>query len=285
MTLPQPALDRISKSVATLGQTIDLASSTKASVMERAIARYEDAASRLAERYQHALTPSSGADGSLSPSTAAGRVAAACQEVQDAFTALNREVTEADAWLDDRRDEWLQQIEWVRRTVDEADSTVAEAIGPVLTLVEDGLPNAFSGKADTIAGELNGVTGKLDEHLEGRVTAAIESANDTIAAGLTASAEEIEEALNALRNAIDAAFRQVVTRLGEGVRASIEQAGRDIVNATIDAAVTDVTESVTMSQAGAQITTALAPYVPALVAASKLMGPLQDLLRAARMGV
>ncbi|GMU42129.1 MAG: hypothetical protein IT479_06790 [Xanthomonadales bacterium] len=115
---------------------------------------------------------------------------------------------------------------------------------------------------DDIAAFTDAVDGSMSASIETGFEQGAQLADDAFRAAADALAQSFQQALGELDSGAQALQRHV----GESLRDGLEEGARQLVDGATQRLAEEVVEGVVTSQAGVAVTTALGPYLPALIA-------------------
>lgn len=132
----------------------------------------------------------------------------------------------------------------------------------------------------------------LATELKGEVTAKME---DWFSDAIGTLGDELEGAIDDVEQAAKNGARQLadnvtdsITRLGDDIIVQVAEraqaAGRDVIDAAVERAITEVADTIFTAQMGAMITTTIGPYLPAVIAIKPALPAIQDALDIMRGG-
>jgi ABC-type transporter Mla subunit MlaD len=176
---------------------------------------------------------------------------------------LKQGAEDAFGELEDSLEEMRREAETARNTTVDSFNDVADEVKDALTEAVDSGFEAFTGGLNAGAQLLEGGLGNLGELLETSFTS------------FEGAAEQIGESLmDAGRQILEDAQHHVQDELMN----TMQDAFANMVEEVVAGLVQEIAESIVMMTAGSAITTAIGAYVPALVAAKKIVGTINDLL-------
>lgn len=145
----------------------------------------------------------------------------------------------------------------------------------------DEVAAALQGLVDGLGEDRERVASELAPALRGDIAAFTDAVDDGMAAsvanGFEQGAQLADEAFRAAADALARSLQQALAELdggaqtlqrhvGEALRGGLEDGARQLVDGATQRLAEEVVEGVVTSQAGVAVTTALGPYLPALIA-------------------
>jgi ABC-type transporter Mla subunit MlaD len=164
------------------------------------------------------------------------------------------------------------------------DNDIVEDLTARLNEVTDAAKEAID---DSL--ELLGTAGEeLAEHVTGEVEQWCTEAADELTDAFRDAIDEVADAATDGAAALVDGVADAISDLGDQLRQRIEQrtsdAVHDVVETATDRALTEVAETVMTSQIGVTITSAIGPYLPAVIALKPALPAIQDALDVMRGG-
>lgn len=165
----------------------------------------------------------------------------------------------------------------------ESDDIVSDLVNLIETEAKESA-TAF----DTALGDFESLGEELAQSATDELEEWLTNAVDALGDELSGAVGEIEQAVADGASNLGSSIKTAVTDLGDNVRDRIEERARqavgDVIEAATDRALAEVAETIMTMQTGAMITTAIGPYLPAIIAIKPALPAIQDALDMMRGG-
>lgn len=145
--------------------------------------------------------------------------------------------------------------------------------------------NAAQEKRDAFEAMVEELRDGATEEVQEWITEAAEALSEQLAEAGEQVGEAAEQALQHLHEALKTAVQKVADELAENVKTRCANALDAVVEAAVDRALNEVAETLITTQMGTTITSAIGPYLPAVIALRRSVGAIQSALDALRGGM
>jgi F0F1-type ATP synthase membrane subunit b/b' len=208
------------------------------------------------------------------------------------ITEAKEGMAEAKALLEKLESELTQAWE----TVEQAFSDTAESISQLQesiethkTETEGQFEHLTTDIGETLKGAIADLLDQFNEQLSGAQTDAVTDCFDGMEEGLTTAygdfGEQAEAIADELINRATDIMSNVADHFENSLSSELEQIFQDAIEDAIKALAEEIAESLMMMGIGATVTSAIAPLVPAIVAAKALLGLIKAALEALTFGL
>lgn len=199
-----------------------------------------------------------------------------------ALEAGTQELLSALASIEQSLSSTLQPLEDLQSRLEDPDIVVE---------LENRLRAQIDASADAVADALQDFTSLGDELAQ----AAADQLEDWLVGAVDALGDELSGAVDDVKQAaadgaknLGESVKNAIAELGDGMKDRIEERSReavkDVIEAATERALTEVAETIMTTQTGAMITSAIGPYLPAVIAIKPALPAIQDALDRMRGG-
>jgi hypothetical protein len=201
-----------------------------------------------------------------------------------AIRALPNTFGESEAMLSEIAADALVRAESLAHAWDDCVERAGEALSELDGTFED----LFLQRVDVIEQRFETLVESMAEAIAEQLSAApiafVEQLRNDYLAGIEISGNTIESAGEQLASQVTRALEELDTYMRDEFAEALERKVEDMLERVLDGLAEDAFENVTLTQISTTVTTAIAPYLPALMAARALLGAIQSALQAMRMG-
>ncbi|WP_223479200.1 apolipoprotein A1/A4/E family protein [Oricola indica] len=271
--------------------------SVKQSLIQR-VDRYADAAQLLNDANQRFAHGAFVAIEAFAED-AAERPFAFSDGVSDQVVALNETITALEGAIDTAQEQ-LESVEEASEAFIEVLESGLESLDDSLTAAGERTEAAFDQFATVLFDEMRGLDERchsaiesivndvqemVSDELEGVVASILSGIRERLETALSVNRDAVDSIVDSLREHMETSVRDLVDHADSTAKQEIKSLEGEVLKMLEDRLKTEAMASVTTTQLNVQITTALQPYLPQLMAANAVAPVVQNALNVMRMGI